>query len=103
MSERYKNLPTGASFFISSAGKIGSVQEFKIKISSSCFVANDSRVKIVWLHVVVFSEYDTLHFWDNVHLFKYCSVKVTQNCFNYFNCSNQTCIQVSKFSFPLNK
>ena len=47
MSERYKNLPIGASFFISSAGKIGSVQEFKIKISSSCFVANDSRVKIV--------------------------------------------------------
>ena len=47
MSERYKNLPTGASFFISSAGKIGRVQEFKIKISSSCLVANDSRVKIV--------------------------------------------------------
>ena len=47
MSERYKNLPTGASFFISSAGKIASVQEFKIKLSSSCFVANDSRLKIV--------------------------------------------------------
>ena len=49
-----------ASFFISSAGKIKSVQE--LNFSSSCFIANYSHVKIVWLHVVVFSEHDILHF-----------------------------------------
>ena len=27
-----------------------------------CFIAHDSHVKIVWLHVVVFSEDDILHF-----------------------------------------
>ena len=56
-----------------------------------------------WLHVVAFSEHDILHFWDNVHLFKYYSMKVPENCFSLFSCSNQTCIQVSKFSFSLYK
>ena len=62
-----------------------------------------SHIKIVCLHIVVFSEHDILHFWDNVQLFKYYPVKVLQNCFNSFNYSNQTCIQVSKFSFALDK
>ena len=34
----------------------------KLNFSSSCFIANGSQVKIVWLHVVVFSEHDVLHF-----------------------------------------
>ena len=33
------------------------VQEIKVKLfSSSCFIADDSHAKIVWLHVVVFTE-----------------------------------------------
>ena len=74
------------------------------KFSSSCFIANDdSLVKIVLLHVIVFSEHDILHFWDNVYLLKYCPMKVPQNCFKYFSSSNQTYIQVSKFSFTPDK
>ena len=34
----------------------------KLNFSSSCFTADDSYVKIVWLHVVVFSDHDILHF-----------------------------------------
>ena len=34
----------------------------KSNISSSCFIADDSHVKTEWLHVVVFSEHDILHF-----------------------------------------
>ena len=33
MSKRHKILPTGTTLFILSAGKIKSVQEFKIKLS----------------------------------------------------------------------
>ena len=83
--------------------KLKACRTSKLKFSSSCFIADDRHVKILWLHVVVFSEHDVLHFWDNVHLFKYYPVKVTQNCFNSFNYSNQTCIQVFKFSFALDK
>ena len=36
MSKRDNIFPTKASFFISSAGKIENVQEFKVKYSSSC-------------------------------------------------------------------
>ena len=75
----------------------------KLNFSSSCFIVDDSHIKIVWQHVVVFSEHDILHFLYNVHLFKYYPVKVPKNCFNFFNCLNQTCIQVSKFSFALDK
>ena len=101
MSKRHNILPTRTSSFVSSAGKIESMQEFKIKLFDSCLIADDSHVKIVWLQVVVFSEYDTLN--CCAHLFKYYPVKVPQNCFNTFNCSNQPCIQVSKFSFALDK
>ena len=53
------------------------------------------HVKIIWLHAVIFRECDILHFWDNGHLFKYYPMKVLQNCFYYFNRSDQACIQVS--------
>ena len=75
----------------------------KLNFSSSSFIADDSHVKIIWLHAVAFSKHDILHFWGNVHLFKYYPLKVPQNDFNSFNCSNQTCIQVSKFSFGIAK
>ena len=78
-------LPARTRFFVSSARKTESVQEVKIKFSSSCFIADNNHVKTLWLHVAVFSEHDILHFLDNVHLFKYYPVKVPQNCFNYFN------------------
>ena len=83
--------------------KLKARRSSKLNFSSSCFIADDSHIKIVWVHVVVFSKHDILHFWDNVYLFKYYPVKVPQNCFNSFNYSNQTCIQVSKFSFALDK
>ena len=73
----------------------------KSNFPSTCFIAHDSHVIIVGLHLVVCSKHDILHFWDNVHLFKYYPVKAPQNCFYSFNYSNQTCIQVSKFSFAL--
>ena len=67
--------------------------------SSSCFIEFASHVKLVWLHVVVFSEH-ILRFRDNAHLSKH-PVKVPQNCLNYFSCSNQISMHVSKFLFAL--
>ena len=55
-------LPTRTSFFISIAGKIENVQEFKMKLFESLFIADDSHINIVWLHIIVFSEHDILHF-----------------------------------------
>ena len=58
-------LPTRTSFLISSAGKIESVQECKVKLFSlqlNSFIAGDSHIKVVWLHKVVFSKHDILHF-----------------------------------------
>ena len=79
--------------------KLKACRNSKLKFLSSCFIADDSYVKIVWLNVVLFSnKHDILHFGDNVNLFKYYPVKVPQNCFNSFSYSNQTCIQVSKCS-----
>ena len=73
--------------------KLKACRNSKLNFSSSCFIADDSHIKIVWLYVVVFCKHDILRFWDNVHLFKY-RMKVSQNCFNSFRYSNQTCIQV---------
>ena len=42
--------------------KLNERRSSKLNFLSSCFIAYDSHVKIVWLHVVVFSEYDILHF-----------------------------------------
>ena len=83
--------------------KLKAYKSSKSNFSSSCFIADDSHVNIVWLYAVVFSEHVILHFWDNSHLFKYYPVKVPQKCFNSFTCSNQTCVKVSKFSFALGK
>ena len=77
--------------------KLKACRNSKLNFLSSCFIADDSHVKTVWLNVVVFSEHDILHFWGSVHLSKYYPLKVTQNCFDSFNCSNQTCIQLSKY------
>ena len=83
--------------------KLKTCRRSKLNFSSSCFIADDSHVKTERLHVVVFSEHGILHFWDNAHLFKYYTVKVPRNCSNSFNCLNQNRIQVSKFSFALDK
>ena len=41
-----------------------SCRSSKLKFLSSCFIADDSHVKVPWLYVVVFSEHDVLYFWD---------------------------------------
>ena len=84
-------------------GKLKTYKTSKLNLSSSCFIANGNHVKTVWPHIVVFSKYDFFHFWDNVHLFKYYPVKLPQNWFNFFKCSNETCIQVSNFLSALDK
>ena len=48
--------------------KLKACRNSKWHFSSCCFIADDSHVKIVWLHVVVFSKPDILHFRDNFHL-----------------------------------
>ena len=57
MLKRHSILPTRATFFILSAGKIETAQEFKIKL-----FGDDSHVKIVWLYVAVFNKNGTLYF-----------------------------------------
>ena len=71
MLTRHNTLSTRTSFIIQGAGKLESVQKFKMKLlASSCFIADESLVKIVWLHVAVFSQVKvySLHFRYNVHL-----------------------------------
>ena len=77
--------------------KLRACRSSKLNFSSSCFTVDDSHVKNIWLHVVVLSEHDILHFWDNFHLFKYYPMKVPQNCFNSFSYSNQTWIKFPNF------
>ena len=84
-------------------GKLKAGRNSKRNFSSGCFTADISHVKIAWLQLLVFTKQDTLHFWYNVHLLKYYPVKVPQNCFNSFNSSNQTDMEVFKFSFALDK
>ena len=83
--------------------KLNGCRISKLYFSSSCFIVNNSHVKVVWLHVVVFREHDISHFWDNVLLFEYYPVKAPQNCFDSFNYSNQTCTKVFKFLLALDK
>ena len=40
----------------------------KWNFSSSCFIVDDSHLKVVWPNVLVFTEHDILHFWNNVLL-----------------------------------
>ena len=50
-------------------GKLKACRGSKLNFSSSCFIADDSHEKSVWLRAVVFSEHDILDFRDNVYLF----------------------------------
>ena len=83
--------------------KLKTCRSSKLNFLSNWFIVDDSHVKIVWLHLVNLSEHDIRHYCENVHLFKYYPVKVPRNYFNSFNYLHQTCIQVSKFSFALDK
>ena len=65
----------------------------KVNISSSCFIKDDSHVKIVWLHVVVFNEHDYLR---KCPFIKILSRESTSKLLI-------TVIQVSKFLFVLDK
>ena len=38
--------------------KLKACRSSKLNFSSSCFIADDSHIKIVWLNIVVFSEHD---------------------------------------------
>ena len=67
--------------------------------TSSCFIADDSHVKTLWL----FTEHDNLDFWDDVCLWKCYQVKVSQNCFTSFYYSDQISMQADKFWFALDK
>ena len=75
MSKRHNILPTRTTFFIQVQEKLKACRISKLNFSSSCFIAVDSHVEIVWVHVVVdshveivwvhvvvFSEHDILHF-----------------------------------------
>ena len=42
--------------------KLEECRSSKLNFSRSYFIANDSHVKIVWLHVAVFSEHEILQF-----------------------------------------
>ena len=81
--------------------KLKAYKNSKSNLPSSCVIADDTHVIVVWLDVVVFNKHDISYFWNNVHLFKYYPVKIPQNCFNSFNYLNQTCNQVFKFSAAL--
>ena len=83
--------------------KLKACMNSKLNFSSSCFIEDDSNVKIVRLDAVVFSEHDILHFCDNVLLFEYYQWKYLKIAFNSFSYSNQTNIQVSKFTCVLDK
>ena len=52
------------AFLFQDQEKLNACRSSKLSFSSSFFIADDSHVKIVWLHVVVFSEHNILHFWD---------------------------------------
>ena len=56
----YKMLIIAALFQVRE--KLKACRSSKLNFSSSCFVADDTHVKFEWLHAVVFSEHDILHF-----------------------------------------
>ena len=51
-------------------------EKLKDSKNSKCSFNADDSHKILWLYVVVFSEYNILKFRENVHLLKYNPVKV---------------------------
>ena len=77
MSNHHNFLPTRAAFFISSAGRVDSVREFKIEVFVLLFNCGDTH----------------LHY----------QIKVHQNWFDSFNCSSQTDIQISNLCFASDK
>ena len=99
MSTR-RNILMTKIFFLSSAGKIESVQEFKMKLFEWMFHCRWQSCKNC---IATCSKHDSSHFRDNFHLSKYYPVKVRQICFCSFNYSNQTGMQVSKYLFVLDK
>ena len=62
MSKRHNILLTRTTFFIQVQEKLKACRISKLNFSSSCFIADDSHVELVWVHVVIFSEHDVLHF-----------------------------------------
>ena len=42
--------------------KLRECRSLELNFSGSCFIIDVSLVKIVWLHVAVFSEHDIFHF-----------------------------------------
>ena len=83
--------------------KLKACRSSKLNFPSSCFTAEDSYLKTIWLHVVVFSERDVLYFSGNVHLFKYYESTSKLLILSITQMSNQTSIQVSKLSFAIDK
>ena len=62
MSKRHNILPARTASSIQAQEKLKACRSSKLKSSSSCFIADESHIKIVWLHAVVFSEHDILNF-----------------------------------------
>ena len=61
MSKSYNILPTIASFFMSSSGKIEACGNSKTS-SSSCFIAGDAHIKIIFSYAVVPNKNAILYF-----------------------------------------
>ena len=80
-------------------GKLRACENSEWSFSNSRFIVCDSHVKIISSHTVVFNKSAILRFLNNVHLLKYFPIKVPQDCFDSCNCTYQTGIQISKFSF----
>ena len=80
MSKRHNILPTRTNFIISNAGKIESVQEFKIKFSSSCFTGWQPL-----LHIVVFKKHEIFEMLS-IYI-KKNAMEVPQIWFDLFKCS----------------
>ena len=50
---------------------------------------------IIYSYTVIFNKHDNLYLRDNFHLLKY-AMTVSENCFDSFNFSNETVLQISK-------
>ena len=57
-----KFLRARTTFLFHVLGKLKAWRSSKLNFSSNCFIADDSHVKVVWLHVVIYSEQSILHF-----------------------------------------
>ena len=50
------------AFYFKCRKKLKVCRSSKLNFLSGCFVADDSHLKIVWLHVVALDEHNILHF-----------------------------------------